>query len=92
MIEPTIKRALLAMLKRGQISIPEAAELGSVSRQAVLKWTTKRGWNMEQRRRAYVARSFRAMLVTDRRASKSELRQEAERAVREHAWMPDDEA
>ncbi len=84
MLDPPIKRALLSLLKRGQITIGEAAELGSVSRQAVLKWTQARGWNMEQRRRAYVARSFRALLVGDRRASKSELRQEAERAWSEH--------
>lgn len=76
----------MALLKSGAISVTEAAELGSVSRQAVRKWTDAAGWNMSNRRRAHVARIFARALDADRKPSKAELRRQAQEAKEMWDW------
>jgi hypothetical protein len=84
--EPAVRRALMALLKSGAITIPEAATLANVSRQSVWYWVRDAGWNMEARRRAYVARTFARALDADRKPSKKELRRQAEEAKEMWDW------
>lgn len=85
-IDATVKRALMTLLRRGAITVGDAARLGAVSRQAVLKWVKAEGLDIAQRHSAFAAREFKRLLVTDRKASKAELRRQAEEAEEMWRW------
>ena len=78
----------MTMLKKGMISVPQAARLGCVSRQAVHGWVTKAGWDMQQRSDAFAAREFARLMGTNigRVKSKAELRRDADEASQAWEW------
>ncbi len=87
-IEPAVKRAIMALLKRGAISVQQAADLACVSRQAINLWVVKEGWDMKLRQDAFAAREFAKLMGTNlnRQKSKRELRQDAEAAQEMWEW------
>ena len=80
-----LRRALVDLLRAGEITMAEAARLGGVSRQAVGKWCAAAGVDAPSQRDARIKRRLFAKMQAlavgpDRRSSKHRLRNQADEA------------
>lgn len=57
--DPDARRAALALLRRGLITVPEAAQMAGVSRQLVRHWCQRSGIDWAQIRSAALAKRWR---------------------------------
>ena len=83
-----LRRALVDLLRAGEITMAEAARLGGVSRQAVAKWCAAAGIDAPAERVARIKRRLLAKMRAlaagpDHRPSKRSLRGQAAKAMRE---------
>jgi hypothetical protein len=62
MIDAETKRAVLTMIRRGWVSVPEAAKLAGVQRQLVRYWCRRARIVPERARNAVIARRWRKVM------------------------------
>jgi hypothetical protein len=57
--DPEARRAVLLLISRGVITVPEAARLAGVSRQLVRAWCKSRKMSVDRARNARITREWR---------------------------------
>lgn len=62
MLDPDARRAVVLLMRRGLITLPEAARLAGVSRPVVRYWCTTAKIEIGQSRRAVLAKVWRKAL------------------------------
>lgn len=80
-IDPHIRKAAIAAIRRGELSVGEVAALLQIGKSSVSRWC---GFDVELARRSYVARTWRRLTEKDRTPSKAELRVIADEAVKSY--------
>jgi len=64
--DPEARRAVLKMIERGQVTVPEAARLAGVSRQLIRAWCKSKGTSVDRARLALLTRLWRRTLAQRR--------------------------
>jgi predicted HTH domain antitoxin len=60
--DPEARRAVVLLISRGMITVPEAAQLAGVSRQLVRAWCRTRKVSLDRARKARIAKLWRRAL------------------------------
>jgi hypothetical protein len=61
--DPEAKRAVLLLIARGMITVPEAAQLAGVSRQLIHAWCGSKRMSTTRARQAKITRAWRKALM-----------------------------
>lgn len=60
--DPEARRAVLLLISRGMVTVPEAAQLAGVSRQLVRAWCKSRRMSVDRARKARIAKLWRSAM------------------------------
>lgn len=63
MLDPDARRAVVLLMRRGMITVPEAARLAGVSRPVVRYWCRAAGIEIGQARGAVIAAAWRKAMA-----------------------------
>jgi len=61
--DPEARRAVLMMIKRGMVTVPEAARLAGVSRQLIRSWCKADGVSVDRARLLLLTKQWRRLLA-----------------------------
>ena len=61
-LDPEARRAVVLLISRGMITVPEAAQLAGVSRQLVRAWCNTRKVSLDRARKARITKLWRRAL------------------------------
>ena len=61
-VDPEARRAVLLLISRGMVTVPEAAQLAGVSRQLIRAWCKSRRMSLDRARKAKIAQAWRRAL------------------------------
>lgn len=83
-VSPHVKRKLTSLMKRGRITIAEAAAFAGVSYQAADKWCRRKGFDPRAKRALWARKDIEREIGLIRQPSKRELREQV--ADAEQMW------
>lgn len=61
--DPEARRAVLLLISRGMITVPEAAQLAGVSRQLIYGWCKSRRMSVDRARKAKIVKLWRRAIM-----------------------------
>jgi len=60
--DPEARRAVLTLIRRGQVTVPEAAQLAGVSRQLIRHWCRQARVVIGKSRKAVITKQWRKVM------------------------------